>query len=95
MHYLREFVFANERHPESGRAVSLARNGDWRLRLTASGEIRGDPRICPKVPPVNSWGLVLGCNGGVGVGSGWDLGWGSDLGSGSSSCSGWGWVRLL
>ena len=47
MVHLREFVFDNERHPESGRAVSLARNGGERLQSAGSGEIRGirgDPR---------------------------------------------------
>ena len=36
---LREFVFACERHPESRRAVSLARNGNERLQLGVSEEI--------------------------------------------------------
>ena len=47
---LKEFVSANERHPESGHAVSLGRNRDECLHFAdprRSAEIRGDCTVIP------------------------------------------------
>ena len=51
---VREFVLANVRHPESGRAVSLDRNGDEHLQSKDLGD-PGDPGTMPS-PKVSDLG---------------------------------------